>query len=95
VAAAVEPLAARADLDVVVLACTHFPLLAPELAAAMPGARQVDGGAGIARRIAVLTRGQPWSDYAHADLAVFTGGAPSAGLMEALSRYGLEQVTSL
>jgi glutamate racemase len=95
VAAAVEPLSARADLDVVVLACTHFPLLAAELAAAMPGAQQVDGGAGIARRIASLTRGQPWSADAHPDIAVFTGGAPSAGLRETLSRYGLEQVTSL
>ena len=36
----------------VVLACTHFPLLADELAAAWPGVAFVDGGAGIARRIA-------------------------------------------
>jgi glutamate racemase len=95
VAAAVEPLAARADLDVVVLACTHFPLLAAELAKALPNARQVDGGAGIARRIAFLTRGQRWSEDASAGIAVFTGGAPSDGLVDALPHYGLVRVTSL
>src|ERR671913_728254 len=49
-----------ADIDVVVLACTHFRLLDEELRAAFPGVALVDGGAGIARRIAYLTREQPW-----------------------------------
>ena len=48
-----------ADIDTVVLACTHFALIEDELAAAFgPGVRFVDGAAGIARRIAWLTRGQ-------------------------------------
>src|SRR6188768_3110931 len=43
-------------LDVIVNACTHFPLLEAELAAAAPHpVRFVDGGPGIARRIAALT----------------------------------------
>src|SRR5687768_7177669 len=62
VAAAVRPLAEARDIDTVVLACTHFPLLADELAAALPGVAFVDGGAGIARRIAFLTKGQAWPD---------------------------------
>lgn len=42
-------------IDAVVLACTHFPLLAPELAAAAPRPLIfVDGGEGIARRVAYL-----------------------------------------
>ncbi|MFZ4688151.1 MAG: glutamate racemase [Polymorphobacter sp.] len=42
-------------IDTVVLACTHFPLLAAQLAAASPRALGfVDGGAGIARRVAHL-----------------------------------------
>jgi glutamate racemase len=46
-------------IDTLVLACTHFPLLADELAAAFgPDVRQVDGAAGIARRIAHLLEGQ-------------------------------------
>src|SRR3712207_7605001 len=35
-------------------------LLQKELGAAFPGVGYVDGGPGIARRIAYLTRGQPW-----------------------------------
>src|SRR5881628_673773 len=49
-----------AKIDTVVLACTHFPLLADELRAAYPHVTYVDGGPGIARRIAFLTREQPW-----------------------------------
>ena len=47
-------------IDVIVNACTHFPLLEPEMTAVAPNIRFVDGGAGIARRIAHLTAGQEW-----------------------------------
>ncbi len=46
-------------IDVIVNACTHFPLVEAELAAAAPHpVRFVDGGPGIARRVAHLTQGQ-------------------------------------
>ncbi|RYY32748.1 MAG: glutamate racemase, partial [Sphingomonadales bacterium] len=46
-------------IDVIVNACTHFPLVEAELAAAAPHpVTFVDGGPGIARRIAHLTQGQ-------------------------------------
>ena len=42
-------------IDRVVLACTHFPLLLPQLQAASPQAvRFIDGAAGIARRVGYL-----------------------------------------
>lgn len=48
-------------IDVIVNACTHFPLIERDLqAAAGPGVRFVDGGPGIARRVAHLTGGQGW-----------------------------------
>src|SRR5215207_8165646 len=47
-------------IDVGALACTHFPLLRQELSQAFPGVEWIDGGPGIARRIAWLTREQPW-----------------------------------
>lgn len=48
-------------IDVIVNACTHFPLLEQEMAAVTPaGVRFVDGGPGIARRIAHLSQGQGW-----------------------------------
>lgn len=80
-------------IDTVVLACTHFPLLETELAAAFgPGVRFVHGAAGIARRIAALVAGQPCARSA-ADLALFTrGGAELEALAPALRRYGLERV---
>ena len=59
-------------MDVMVLACTHFPLLSEEIAEAFPGIIQVDGAAGIARRIVYLTRGQDWPVVARRGIAVFT-----------------------
>lgn len=77
-------------IDVVVNACTHFPLVADELAAAAPHpVRFVDGAAGIARRIAHLTQGQDWPD-SPAHRAVFTRfGAAERALGAALARYGI------
>ena len=98
VKAAVRPLfeAGRgADIDVIVLACTHFRLLDEELSAAFPGVTLVDGAEGIARRIAWLTRGQPWPSGPTPGIALFTGGAPPARLASNLARFGLEQVRSL
>lgn len=50
-------------IDVVVNSCTHFPLIADELAAAAPpGVRFIDSGEGIARRVAHLTEAQEWPE---------------------------------
>lgn len=80
-------------MDVMVLACTHFPLLAEEISAAFPSIVQVDGGQGIARRIAHLTEGQPWPG-APTGTAVFTGRPPEA-LFPALAGFGLTDVQQL
>lgn len=61
-----------ARIDVVVNACTHFPLLAKTMAEIAPGIRFVDGGPGIARRIAYLTQGQGWPKVAPQHRLVFT-----------------------
>lgn len=95
VAEAVRPLAETAGLDTVVLACTHFPLLAEELADSLPGVRFVDGGPGIARRIAFLTRDQSWPDRAPPGVAVFTGAPPSSALTDALAKFGLTEIETL
>ena len=81
-------------IDVIVLACTHFPLLADEIAAAWPGVALVDGGPGIARRIAFLTAGQPWPDQRAPGIAVFTA-APSPTLVKALAGFGLNRIDTL
>jgi glutamate racemase len=83
-------------LDVIVNACTHFPLVADRLAAAAPhDVTFVDGSAGIARRIAVLTEGQSWSAYPQGK-AVFTGRTDDiAALAPALRGYGLDTIEFL
>lgn len=77
-------------IDVVVNACTHFPLLDTELrAAAPPGVRFVDGGAGIARRVVALTQEQDWPAQAAPHRLVFTRrGDREAALADALARRG-------
>ena len=61
-------------IDTIVLACTHFPLVEEELAAASPRpVRFVDGKEGIARRTAWLTRDRSWPAEPPPGLAVFTG----------------------
>ncbi|MFM9735948.1 aspartate/glutamate racemase family protein, partial [Streptomyces niveiscabiei] len=64
-ARAAQALRAQPDgerIDTVVLACTHFPLIEADLAAAFgPGVRFIDGSDGIARRIAFLTQGQAFA----------------------------------
>jgi len=97
VSAAVRPLLDQPGaerMDVVVLACTHFPLLADELAVTMPGVTFVDGGPGIARRIAHVTRDQPWPSTPTPGIAVFTA-APPASLAASLARYGLDRSITL
>ena len=86
-----------ARIDVIVNACTHFPLLEAELAAAAPHAvRFVDGGPGIARRVAQLTQVQDWPATPPPGRAVFTGrDADSESLAPALAGYGLTVVESL
>lgn len=60
-------------IDVIVNACTHFPLLVEDMAAVVPpGVTFVDGGPGIARRIAFLTEGQAWPEAPVAETLVFT-----------------------
>jgi glutamate racemase len=84
-------------MDVIVLACTHFPLLSAELqAAAGPGVRLIDGSAGIARRIAHLTEGQPWPAEAAPGIAVFTRSDTNLPPpLAALAPYGIGRIETI
>ena len=80
-------------IDTVVLACTHFPLLNDELAEAFGrNVRLVDGAAGIARRIADLTKTQEFT-RSKPDRAITTGPIEHLeNLRETLLRHGLDQI---
>ncbi|MFA5582534.1 MAG: aspartate/glutamate racemase family protein, partial [Paracoccaceae bacterium] len=81
-------------MDVVVLACTHFPLLREELAAvAPPGLQFMDGADGIARRVAFLLQDRQWPQPQPSGRIIFTGDAQHAEqLLPALAQYGLTEV---
>ena len=78
------------EIDTVVLACTHFPLVQAQLAEAFgPGVSFVDGAAGIARRVTWLTRDQAFARD-RPDFALFTGKAdPFPALAPAFAQIGI------
>ncbi len=65
------------EMDTVVLACTHFPLLRAELAKAAPRPLSwIDSGAAIARRVTDLLGKPSLCGGESKRLAVVTGGGP-------------------
>jgi glutamate racemase len=85
-----------AQIDTVVLACTHFPLVEEELAQAFgPGVAFVHGAAGIARRIVQVTKDQDFV-RTRPDFALFTKDEPSlTALRPSLAGYGLDALEVL
>ena len=89
------------DMDSVVLACTHFPLVQDELedAARVLGTRPLTflhGGDGIARRIAYLNGDLPWPAERPPGIAVFTRMCDDVqALIPALETFGLFQLNAL
>jgi glutamate racemase len=83
-------------MDTVVLACTHFPLLGPELAArSPPHLRWIDSGPAIARRVATLLAGHAGLPAGRRLLhrAVFTARSTAiARLRPSLAQRGLDEV---
>lgn len=81
-------------MDVVVLACTHFPLVQEELEAAAPHPlRFVDGSEGIARRTAWLTQDHVWPTEPSEGLALFTSRDPELqAYRPGFERFGLRLV---
>ncbi|HEX8574238.1 MAG TPA: glutamate racemase [Allosphingosinicella sp.] len=84
-------------IDTIVLACTHFPLVEEELAAAARRpVRFVDGKEGIARRTAWLTRDLQWPEAPAEGVALFTGrGTDVETYRPGLARYGLTRLERL
>ena len=80
-------------IDTVVLACTHFPLLADELRDAFGADVQfVDGAAGIARRIQYLTQDNEFSGE-NANRAITTGDqAGLKALAPMFAELGIERL---
>jgi glutamate racemase len=83
------------NVDVIVLACTHFPLVEEELKAAAPRPLTfVDGKEGIARRTAWLTRDHAWPAEVREGVALFTGPGGEA-YRSGLAGFGLARIEEL
>lgn len=84
-------------IDTIVLACTHFPLVEADLAAAARRpVRFVDGKEGIARRVAWLTRDLTWLEAPTQGIALFTGRSTDIeAYRPGLARYGLTRLERL
>ena len=84
------------DIDTVVLACTHFPLLEQELGAAFGSdVSFVHGAEGIARQIGRLLHGQAFARTA-SDYALITKAVDDPDAFEAtLARFGLTEARML
>ena len=61
---------------------------------AFPDVDWIDGGPGIARRIAWLTREQPWPAAPSDGVMVFTA-EPRSPLLSTLAHYGIGEVRTL
>ena len=86
---ALKALSGGKSIDTIVLACTHFPLLADELAEVFSERVQlIDGAAGIARRIAHLVEGQAMTATSASRFVVTGPLAAAQGLEQALAKRG-------
>jgi len=80
-------------IDTIVLACTHFPLVAEQLAAAAPaGVRFIDSGAAIARQTLRVLSGQshagPATSREGGRLYVTDTGGGHERLLKVCARFG-------
>jgi len=86
-------------IDVLVLGCTHFPLLRDQLSSALPGVTLIDSGEAIANRVAtLLSETKPEGHKTSASGPVtsihriyFSGKPPTGQALESF-RAGLERL---
>ncbi len=85
------------QIDTVILACTHFPLVQDELQKSFVRDIQfIDGSPGIARRIADLTRHVSWPKSPKNGVFVTTGSVEQlSSYQSALETFGLTTLEAL
>lgn len=85
------------QIDTIILACTHFPLVKDELQSIINRPVQfVDGAKGIAKRIAQLTDHLDWPQASNSNIFVTTGDLEAiAPFKRSLMKHGLNQFVGL
>jgi len=86
-----------ADIDAVVLACTHFPLLRDELKASVTQSVQwIDSGSAIARRVEDVLEGLDFKPARKGpDIALLVGPDTIAARIRTFQNFGFEKVVAL
>lgn len=88
-----QPFAMAQELDQLVLACTHFPLLKNEIQSILPDVTLVDSGCAVARRVESLLHNNArdsLKDAPRTGVAVFTKPSKdSEALAASLATFGL------
>ena len=86
-----------ADIDAVVLACTHFPLLRDELKASVTQSVQwIDSGDAIARRVEHVLKGLKFKPTRLGpDVVLLVGPATTAARIRTFNDSGFERVVAL
>ncbi len=80
------------EIDTLVLACTHFPLIKDELELALGGGvKTIDGAAGIARRIAHLTKDQIFEDHSVSKFVTVGDADLDPSLRQYVEHLGLSE----
>lgn len=82
------------EMDILVLACTHFPLLRDEIAAQFsPEVQLIDSGEAIARRVVSLLAAHNFSEQAPENIALFTKASPAVdALSPQLAQFGIHTI---
>ncbi len=83
-----------AEMDTLILACTHFPLLRNELTAQfLPQVELIDSGEAIARRVASLVGSHHFIEQAPEHWAIFTKKSPTLNtLSPQLAQFGINHI---
>ena len=86
-----------ANIDAVVLACTHFPLLRDELKASVTQSVQwIDSGDAIARRVEEVLSGLKLKAARQGpDIALLVGPETTSARIHTFSKFGFKRVVSL
>lgn len=94
----IRPFIDAQNIDVVVLACTHFPLINNEIDEILKkhsiNIRLVDSCAGIAKRVAQLSHNAV-DDAVQTPTAVFTQSIDQPDFLDLLDKLGFQQITLL
>ncbi|MBD2857674.1 glutamate racemase [Spongiibacter sp. KMU-158] len=79
------------EMDTVILACTHFPLIQSQLSERLPGKQWIDSGKAIARRVAHLLtdKNLPHQNEPGQQTAVILGEQASDSLRQNLAERGI------